>query len=763
MFHRQMPRICLAGLITCLVMVTSWQPARGAVLTLNGESLVTIVLESGFKSQTYTAAQDLAHYIHEISGANVSIVNSGQAVNTPGKIYLGTGHANLQNTFGVDLNWTGYEETLIAAKGFDLLIAGQDGKDGTSGLQRGTSQAVYKFIEDYLGVRWLWPGALGEDIEEQSTIVVNDTVDRYTPVLQQRYLRLLSYTNGINDYRGAHDDALALGQTLDAESQDWRRRQRADLRWNNAGHAFTDWYDLYGDTHPEYFALQPNGTRNPYPAPDRAKLEIANPDVADQWLADAIQQFTNKDYLLMVTASPNDSGYAGYSVDPIYDTDNWDPEPGPDVPMVTLSWAGGVKQEHVALTDRYAKFWNILAQGLKDAFPNRDVFVGTWAYEAYRTPPVETQLEDNIMVGYIGGFPMYDEARRLEERANWEGWAEQTDYLFWRPNLFYADRGMPVLFMQRSADDMSWLADHSLRGIDMDTTYGHWSLQGLQYYLMAKLAWDPYLDIEATLTDYMTRAFGAESAAVMRQYYDQLEQVFYDRVEATKNTDSLGRISVLPDFYTQDLVDDLQTLLDQAKAQVANGPKADLFLERIEYVNVGLRFTELQAEAIAAMNDLREGNGDYVELLARAVLASMMRDAFLDSQMDSNSLNTVYGFSNWAANSTVKMYYGPPGTVLIGDANNDGRVDGSDFIAVEQAMGVTGLSNGLLFGDANDDGVVDYNDYLAVEQNLGRTLADLFGSSWPWTVPEPTLAGPLLLSFMLLRRPKASADGNSMA
>jgi hypothetical protein len=45
----------------------------------------------------------------------------------------------------------------------------------------GTVNAVYTFLQDHLGVRWLWPGELGEDIVRQDTIALAPLQVPYHP------------------------------------------------------------------------------------------------------------------------------------------------------------------------------------------------------------------------------------------------------------------------------------------------------------------------------------------------------------------------------------------------------------------------------------------------------------------------------------------------------------------------------------------------------------------------------------------------------
>ena len=75
-----------------------------------------------------------------------------------------------------DFDFQHPEEILIAANDKHLVIAGRDrwdpghlvveGIDGKiEGRQQeyGTVNAIYTFLQERLGVRWLWPGELGKE------------------------------------------------------------------------------------------------------------------------------------------------------------------------------------------------------------------------------------------------------------------------------------------------------------------------------------------------------------------------------------------------------------------------------------------------------------------------------------------------------------------------------------------------------------------------------------------------------------------------
>jgi len=93
-------------------------------------------------------------------------------------------------------------------------------------------------------------------------------------------------------------------------------------------------------------------------------------------------------------------------------------------------------------------------------------------------------------------------------------------------------------------------------------------------------------------------------------------------------------------------------------------------------------------------------------------------------------------------------------SILLGDADNDGAVAGSDLLAVTNNFGSTGPADGLLLGDADDDGAVAGSDLLAVTNNFGNVLASSNLSS-NVTVPEPasiTILGFVVGALWLRRR-----------
>src|SRR5213079_3040718 len=105
--------------------------------------------------------------------------------------------------------------------------------------------------------------------------------------LAQRRIRSLPYHDRIQvglDHLGfkkeGYERLRADAQRTQAESPDWFGWQRLGGTLNlSAGHAFTHLWAKYGKDHPDWFALQSDGSRDQSMNPDRARLCVSNADL----------------------------------------------------------------------------------------------------------------------------------------------------------------------------------------------------------------------------------------------------------------------------------------------------------------------------------------------------------------------------------------------------------------------------------------------------------------------------------------------------
>ncbi len=569
------------------------------ILVEKGESLASIIVFADPPPKIMGAAEELAEYIGKISGSQPDIIE-GEPQPVPEKA-VWVGHQPIIDELfpETDFHFEHPEEILITANDSHLVIAGRDrwdpdhlivqGRNFTiEGKQQeyGTVNAVYTFLQDYLDVRWLWPGELGEDIIEKETLSFSPFTYRYHPQFRQRcdIFRLSS----LGDSRGI--------------SGEWARFQRLQLDSLEApgGHPLSGWWNRYHEEHPDYFALQPDGTRSGFPGPGTVKICQSNPAVWEQWIsnvADTLEEDPNR---TVFGASPNDSWNRGHCICP--DCLAWD---HPDGAKVRLSWEG-ITQHYVSLTDRQVIFANKLAHLLKERFPDKDLFVAMSAYgDAYIQPPVEAVPEDNVVMSIVANFFLrqtHGRDRRPVEhfREHFKAWGEVTPNLRWRPNTGNPagwQQGHPDVVFGRTADAFQFVAENNGIGMFFDTVWEFWPTQGPLYYLMAHMAWNPNTDWEALMDDYYRRGFGP-AADHIAAYWKLMEDA-RERKE--------GERLPFPEVYDAEFFKEAENLLDRAESALADEP--DKFRQRVDFFRTGLEYTRLMVDTRKQMAIYRESEG----------------------------------------------------------------------------------------------------------------------------------------------------------
>ncbi len=92
---------------------------------------------------------------------------------------------------------------------------------------------------------------------------------------------------------------------------------------------------------------------------------------------------------------------------------------------------------------------------------------------------------------------------------------------------------------------------------------------------------------------------------------------------------------------------------------------------------------------------------------------------------------------------------------LHGNADNDGDVDGVDFLAWQRGFGTTSGANALM-GDLNGQGAVDNYDLWLWEQNYGATSTPS-GLAAPMQIPEPAAWCLLAVGVLSLSRKRSNS------
>jgi len=573
--------------------------AADLVLVENGVSHAPIIVYKDAPPRTRGAAVTLADYIEKTSGVRPEIID-GEPKPVPERaIWVGFQPA-LKTLFqNLDFDFKHPEEIVIATSYKHVVIAGRDrwdpqrldvegrkGKIASKQQEYGTVNAVYTFLQDKLDVRWLWPGESGEDILPRKTIRLAPFEHRYHPPIRSRAGVFAFCTLGNKGYGRSHD---------------WTRLQRLQLHSldMSGGHGFGDWWERFHKTHPEYFALQPDGTRSGHPSPRTAKICESNPAVWQQWLADVAAQLERDPTQSVFNASPNDGWASGHCV--CENCRAWD---HPDGEPRLFFWEGSSKTLP-ALTDRDVTFANRLGELLKQRYPGKDYRVLMLSYGHSRPAPVKAVPADNVIISSVANFfgrtNFEDEGspRETTHRQQFEAWTKLARHLMWRPNTGSPagwQQGLPDVSIAQTIEDFKLVAASGCLGIYIDSVWEHWATQGPQYYVMAQLTWNPGQDGRTVLDDYYRRAFGP-AADQVRRYFETMEQARMDYV--AKNGYAAGAIN-LGNLFTPGLLDTAETHLRQAAEAAAKDRK--VYRQRVEFVRAGLTFTRFVAQNARLMS-----------------------------------------------------------------------------------------------------------------------------------------------------------------
>lgn len=585
----------LALVLVCGLLTVFSADGYAATLVEKGKPKAVIVLPEKPSSAAQRAARVLQDHVKQMSGAELPIVAEGKVGDAPAadQAWILVGEGKLTAKSGLSSKGLGAGGIHLSAKGQVVALFGPDA--GTPTDPNGTLYAVTTFLEDKLGVRYLWPGELGKVVPSRETISVEDFEHRFTPKLAQRRIRSMGYhdrlqvgLDGLGFTKEQYEKGMADASRSKLESPEWFGWQRLGGTMNMAGgHAFGQMWAKYGKDHPDWFALQADGSRDVLKNPDRAQLCTSNAELIDAIAKDKIAELKANPALLGVSIAPNDGGRPSFCTCPKCEA--LDAAKGRKVMLWDFSKGNRKDFEHVSLTDRMVAFWNAIAEKVTKEYPDKLLVVD--AYSVYAAPPVERKLHPNLVVRFAPlGYA--SDVYRKESMQDWDGWSKAAKRIYFRPNLMLTGRrdGLPLIYVHKFGEDFRYLANHSMMGTDFDSCCHNWATQGLNYYVVARLHWNPEQNVDAIVDDYCKSGFGPAAKSV-RRYFDRLELLLDDAAAKDKKPVSV---------FTPEALAGLRKDLEQARKDAGSDA---VIVKRIDFLEVGLRWTEIEARAHAFLTD----------------------------------------------------------------------------------------------------------------------------------------------------------------
>ncbi|MCD6393733.1 MAG: DUF4838 domain-containing protein [Planctomycetes bacterium] len=447
-----------------------------------GKSNYSIVLSGQATTQDKKAAQELQYWLEKMTTVKLPIVTEGSALKDKSQI-ISLGYtrqlqdANL-SAVKEDLEDEGYG---IAVQDKKLFLWG--------GRTRGVINAVFALLEEDLGCRWYTDEAIM--IPKNPTLKFTPVSRTYIPVLK---LRDPYYFVAFNGTWSLRNRTNAPGAKVPEEWGGYMEYCNGDSTDHSSMfvHTFHDLLspDEYYEKHPEYFMLDEDGNR------DTHQLCTTHPEVV-RIVIDSVKRY--------LRANPNARIISVSKMD------------GGGTCLCSKCRAlDEAEGTHMA---SLLYLVNGVAEAIEEEFPH--VTVSTLAYLETVKPPRTIRPRKNVAIRLcsddVGAWLRPFEPSRVCQFGQLvKAWSAVHDRIhIWHYTVNFSHYLAPMPNMENIAEDIGFLVDNHAEGI---MTQGAFQSVGerdwLRSWVFAKLMWDPYLDLDELMHDFIYGYFGKSAPAI---------------------------------------------------------------------------------------------------------------------------------------------------------------------------------------------------------------------------------------------------------
>jgi hypothetical protein len=516
-------------------------------LASGGASDYRILLsEQASLSEQYAASQ-LQEALEAISGARVPIEtlthNNSNHSFAPGKAII-VGESSLLPQLGINLaaNDLGLDGFLIKSVGETLVIAG--------GRPRGTLYGVYSFLEEYVGCRWYTPDTTF--LPKLETLEVPEIEDVQRPILECRETL----------WNSPLDGDWAARRKLNGHFIDLKPYHGGQIKWAHFVHTFNLLVppEEYFESHPEYYSLV-KGQRTAY----QAQLCLTNPDVL-RITIEGVKQWLRDDPTANVVSVSQNDWYSPCECDNCRAIDDYEG-----------SHSGSV-----------VRFVNQVAEAIEQEFPH--VAICTLAYQYTRKAPKHVRPRPNVIIRLCSieccfAHPLDRCERNRSFVDDIRAWSQICNRIYiWDYVTEFGHYQSPFPNLYSLQPNVQFLLAHGVKGLFEQGPITTSEMAELRAYLIAKLLWNPDIDVDATIDDFLQGYFGQASAPFMRQYIDLINGKARDGDIHFHIWTPLKR-----NFFAPDLVQQATLLLKQAEAQAEDETKR----RRIEVAQLPIDYVKI--------------------------------------------------------------------------------------------------------------------------------------------------------------------------
>lgn len=466
------------------VMVDNDRSVPRISLIQNNSSDYVIVRGANASPAEITAAETLQDYLKQITGVALPVIPDTMPEQTK-EIVVGKTNREGAATYTVDRTKLGDEGLKVFTFAEKLVIAG--------GEQRGTLYGVYTFLEEVLGCRWFTKD-LTVILEAESVSIRRSLNIEQIPIFEFRDL----------SWGPAYNEAYSVAQKNNSNfTTTLTEKNGRGVTGIGLGHSFA--YQLPADkyfaTHPEYYALNDNG--------ERAHTQPC---------------LTNPDVLQIVTQSVMDSLRANPNADFISVSQNDNPH------FCKCDNCKMVDEAEGSPAGSLMRFVNDVSEEVRKEFP--DICVQTLIYDHTRKAPSITIPNDNVIIHICSGdscfsHPLSDGCLKDSYGNTFaqdlEDWRKISDKIYvydYTTNFSHYLAPHPNFGVLQ--ENMQYFAQSNVSGVWAEgcgQLQNNGEFSHLRSYLLSKLLWDPYTDVEKHMNEFMLAYYG-DGYQYIKKYID---------------------------------------------------------------------------------------------------------------------------------------------------------------------------------------------------------------------------------------------------
>ncbi len=535
----------IATLVALVCAIPSFAQQKPFTLSISGKPKAAIILSSDAVSAEKTAAKELSEHLNKITGASFPVYSLTNAPKGMPRIFVGQSSKAKKLLGNIDWKTLKYDGIIIRFVGKDLILAGD--------RPRGSLYAVYTFLEDYLGCRWLTPTA--NYIPAKASLSVKRINKTHIPPFMYRE----TYFFHVNHQNLVFASKLKLNGTYQSVPPEYG----GHYKLIGFVHTFDELLPAskYLKEHPEWYSLV-DGTR--IGGQSAGQLCLTNEDMKAEFVKQALVAVEKDPNAGMISISQNDN-----------------------ISYCQCEKCMAVAKEEGNQSGLLLRFVNSVADEIVKKYP--DFLIETLAYQYTRHAPKLTKPRNNVIVRLCS--IECDFAKPLDTPSNSEFYKDIQDWKKLSKRLYVWD--YVVNFSNLTIAHPNWrvlapniriFAKNNVVGLfEQGDGFNHdAAFANMKMWILAHLMWDPAQDQNKLMKDFATRYYGP-AAPYLLKYID----ITCAAVEKSGSRLTCSNASNV-DYLDQNTMDESTVLFDKAEESVVNNTK---LLERMRLERLALEHT----------------------------------------------------------------------------------------------------------------------------------------------------------------------------